>query len=192
MSNIWFKDLSKDSWLSRDEKLDAETGRETGEEAGEEGEPAFRAPEDWLAAVRGPRLADAVPNEVMRIYEVARGAALYGYFFHPLMTLAERELFRAAEAAVRLKFLELDMAPPGAQTQRIERGSPHGPGEFRRMVDFLVSRGVIAEEAAASWRAITKSWKVVSHPEDAALFSLAAVLSSLRRFAELIDALYRR
>ena len=181
MSDIWFKELSEDSWLSRDRKFDAEAGDEGGK-------PPTR--EEWLAAVKQPQLAEEVPNEVERIYEVARAAAAYGYFFYPLMTLAERELYRASEAAVRFKFRELDVTPPGLKTRKLARGPSHDPRDFRRMVDFLASRGVIPQDAARSWSAIAKSWKVVSHPEDGAVFSLAAVLKSLGRFAELINGLY--
>lgn len=184
MGDIWFDDLSEDDWLSRDGRFDAE--------AREEGDAATGpAREDWLAAVRGPCLSGQVPNEVARIFEVARGAALYGYFFHPLMTLAKRELYRAAEAAVRFKFRELDVTPPGLKNRKLAKQASRDPRDFGRMVGFLASRGVIPEDAAASWRAIAKSWEVVAHPEDGTLFSLAAVLKSLHRFAELINGLYQ-
>ncbi len=184
MGDIGFKELSEDDWLSRDGGLGAEA---SGDDVGE-------APtrEEWLAAVKEPRLLDEVPNEVQRIFEVARGAALYGYFFHPLMTVAERELYRAAEAAVRFKFRELDVAPRGLKNRRLAKQASRDPRDFRRMVDFLISHGVIGEGVAASWRAIAKSWNVVAHPEDGTAFSLAAVLKSLDRFAELINGLYGR
>lgn len=184
MGDIWFKELSEDNWLSRDGGLDAEAS------GGDTGEAPTR--EEWLVAVSGPRLAEEVPNEVQRVYEVARGAAAYGYFFSPLMTLAERELYRAAEAAVRFKFRELDVAPPHLKNRRLAKHASRDPRDFRRMVDFLVSHGVIPEDAAASWRAIAKSWDIVAHPEDGTVFSLTAVLKSLSRFAELIDGLYAR
>ena len=132
-----------------------------------------------------------MPNEVGRIFEVARGAAAYGYFFYPLMTVAQHHLYRAAEAAVRFKFRELDATPPGMENRGLARGASSDPRDFKRMVEFLASRGLIPQDVAASWRAIAKSWKVVSHPEDGTFFSLAAVLKSFARFAELINGLYR-
>ena len=184
MGGAWFKDLSEDNWLSRDGEADAGAGDP------DEGTPVPRTREEWLAAVGGPQLLDQVPNEVQRIYKVARGAAAYGYFFHPLMTLAQRELYRAAEAAVRFKFRELDVTPPGLKGSKLARGPSRDPRDFRRMVDFLVSRNAIGAGAAVSWRAITKSRQVVSHPEDGTVFSLATVLTSFGRFAELINGLY--
>ncbi len=183
MGDVWFKKLSEDNWLSQDGKLGTEASGD-----------AVQAPtrEEWLAAVKEPRLAGEVPNEVERIFEVARGAAAYGYFFSPLMTLAERELYRAAEAAVRFKFRELDVAPPALKNRRLAKQASRDPRDFRRMVDFLISRGVIPEDAAQSWRAIAKSWSVVAHPEDGTVFSLDAVSKSLSRFAELINGLYAR
>ena len=177
MGDIWFKELSEDNWLSRDGELDGE-------------EPSPQVREEWLVSVREPRLLDEVPNEVQRVYEVARGAAAYGYFFSPLMALAERELYRAAEAAIRFKFRELDVTPPGLKNRKLAKQASRDPRDFRRMVDFLVARGVIPKDAAQSWSAIAKSWQVVAHPEDGTLFSLAAVLKSLDRFAELINGLY--
>ena len=197
MGGAWFKDLSEDNWLSRDGEADTGAGdlddgpspRRSGfGRAG--GTPAPQTREEWLAAVREPQLLDQVPNEVQRIYKVARGVAAYGYFFHPLMTLAQRELYRAAEAAVRFKFRELDVTPPGLKGSKLARGPSRDPRDFRRMVDFLVSRNAIGAGAAVSWRAITKSRQVVSHPEDGTVFSLATVLTSFGRFAELINGLY--
>jgi hypothetical protein len=183
MIDVWLADWSADNWLSRDGKFDAEAA----------GEGATEQPtrDEWLAAVREPRLLDEVPNEVQRVFEVARGAALYGYFFHPLMAVAEHQLCRAAEAAVRFKFRELDVTPPGLKNRRLAKGPSRDPRDFARMVGFLAPRGVIPKDAAASWRAIAKSWSVVAHPEDGTLFSLDAVLRSLHRFAELINGLYR-
>ena len=52
----------------------------------------------YVEAVLAPRLSQNVPEEVHKLFEVARGTMLYGYLFFPLYTLSpelEREIFRS-------------------------------------------------------------------------------------------------
>lgn len=59
-------------------------------------------------------LTEKAPLEVRRMFEVARGAVVYGYFFYPLYVLGAEQLFRVAEAAVTLKCEQM-----GAKTAKM-------------------------------------------------------------------------
>src|SRR2546423_7399041 len=63
--------------------------------------------EDWAAQFLTPSLAATVPEELRKLFEVARGAMAYGYFFYPLYALAGEQLYRVAEAAVSEKYTRL-------------------------------------------------------------------------------------
>jgi hypothetical protein len=56
--------------------------------------------EEWAQRILEPHLSLAVPPEIQRLFEVAQGAILYGYFFYPLYTLALEQVFRVVETAV--------------------------------------------------------------------------------------------
>src|SRR5262249_39654732 len=62
---------------------------------------------DWANHILKPALSGNVPIDVKELFEVARGAMLYGYFFYPLYALADEQLSRVAEAAITHKCLEL-------------------------------------------------------------------------------------
>ncbi len=59
--------------------------------------------EVWLREAMKPQLAAAVPEDVARLFEIARGSILYVWLFFPLLTLASEQLHRVQEAAVRAR-----------------------------------------------------------------------------------------
>ena len=64
--------------------------------------------EDWVRAIMKPKLSKKVPLEIRKLYEVTRGAMVYGYYFYPLYTLAGQQLFRIVDSACLLKCQELN------------------------------------------------------------------------------------
>lgn len=44
-------------------------------------------PNAWIEAHLQPQLSPNVPQEIASLFEVARGAMIYGWFFYPLITL---------------------------------------------------------------------------------------------------------
>ncbi len=95
--NFGFKRLTPDNWLETDpvstlfETLLPEEQKQpiTGQE--------------WVRRILEPSLKDTVPLEIRRLFEVARGAMVYGYLFYPLYTLATEQLNRVVETAVSYK-----------------------------------------------------------------------------------------
>src|SRR5687767_7625635 len=62
---------------------------------------------DWIHNFTQPELSENVPGNVHSLFEVARGALCYGYFFYPLYTLGFEQLFRVGEAAISTRFVQL-------------------------------------------------------------------------------------
>lgn len=48
----------------------------------------------WVDETMKPQLVAAVPEDVVRLFEIARGSILYGWLFYPLLTLASEQLHR--------------------------------------------------------------------------------------------------
>jgi hypothetical protein len=51
--------------------------------------------EDWARRFLSVSLADTVPEEVRELFDAARGALLYGFFFYPLYALAQTSSSRS-------------------------------------------------------------------------------------------------
>src|SRR6266496_4073890 len=67
------------------------------------GQPRVMTGEDWLQIIIHPKLKDNVPTQIKRLFEVARGAMVYGFFFYPVYSLAVEQLYRVAETAIKSK-----------------------------------------------------------------------------------------
>jgi hypothetical protein len=85
--------------------------------------------EDWVTQFIDPKLNVAVPDNVQVLFEVARGALAYGYFFYPLYTLAAEQLFRVGEAAISAKYLSA--------------GGPNPKKSFQAKVEYLRDKTII-------------------------------------------------
>lgn len=96
--------------------------------------------EDWVRAILEPELEESVPENVQALFEVARGAMVYGYFFYPLYTLAAEQLYRVAESAVRHKYLSMD--------------APKSFRSFAKHIEWLNNHGVISDTELIRWDAI--------------------------------------
>jgi len=131
--------------------------------------------DDWAAQFLGPDLDDRVPEEVRGLFEVARGALTYGYFFYPLFTLAAEQLYRVAEAAVSAK-CELLGAP-----KRLS---------FQNKIQFLLDRNVIPGESFPQWDAIRLLRNQASHPQEQTILTPGMVATMLDQIAKRINDLF--
>jgi len=109
-------------------ELDAATGR-----------PLPITPERWTEWFLEPQLDPIVPGEVRTMFNVARGAMLYGCFFYPLYTLGTEQLYRVADAATWHRCRQLGKPLPA--------GGPKNE-TFKNRVTWLVGQGGIVD---ASW-----------------------------------------
>ena len=120
---------------------------------------------DWALAILKPRLAETVPIRIQKLFEVARGSMLYGYFFYPLFTLAFEQLTRVAEAAVDHKCREMGRLKPREK--------------FADKIEWLADASVITEKER--WDAIRNLRNRASHPKDQTIFTPGMVLGFLVR-----------
>ncbi len=61
-------------------------------------------PELWLDLILKPKLSDNVPLELHSIFETARGCMVYGYFYYPLFSIGNEQLYKLIDAAISTKY----------------------------------------------------------------------------------------
>lgn len=130
---------------------------------------------DWVAQFLDPSLAATVPEEVCKLFEVARGAMAYGYFFYPLYALAGEQLYRVAEAAVSEKCALL--------------GAPKKLS-FQDKIKFLLDKNVIPNEEFMVWDAMRQLRNESSHPRQQNILPPGMVATMLYQVAERINGLF--
>jgi len=132
--------------------------------------------EDWVEQFLEPSLTAKIPDDVRKLFEVARGALAYGYFFYPLYTLASEQLFRVVECAVSAKCDIL--------------GAPKRVKRFKDKIDFLLGKNIISRQDFIWWDAIRNFRNLVSHPQQQNILPPGAVATTLSRIAEEINGLF--
>ena len=172
MSDFGFKTLSTENWLEPEWFMSAiKTISPT------DGTPIEISRDQWLNRFLKPQLHAVVPFEIRKLFEVARGAATYGYFFYPLYTLAGQQLYRVAEAAVSAKCKSLG-APP-RKTKR-----------FQDKISFLQTANVIPQEDWIWWDSIRQLRNHTSHPKTQTIVMPHDTLYDLSSVAKHINALF--
>lgn len=139
----------------------------------------------WIAEVMRPQLNARVPEEVIRMFEVARGSIAYGWYFYPLLTLASEQLYRVQEAAVRER-CKLAGIP-------LEEAGKDGKLRARRFADLLrdlKQRGIVPAESHIRWDAVRKLRNASSHPQKQSIMLPAEALGGIEGTVWLINQLF--
>ena len=132
--------------------------------------------EDCLTYILRPNLHELVPSYVQELFEVARGAMAYGYFFYPLYTLAMDQLFRVVEAAVEHKCSALR--------------APKSTKKFEKRINWLVNKSIIPQSELGQWEAVRKLRNIASHPKRQSICPPNVTIDILERVAFLINSLF--
>lgn len=171
MAYLGFKKLTLDNWLESDKASSSFV-----DVSAVNGKLHPITGDEWMQKILKPNLIEEVPIEVQQLFEVARGALAYGYFFYPLYTLAEEQLFRVAEAALTFKCKSM--------------GAPHSISTFQQKIEYLTVNKVIFEQEKETWHIIRKLRNVASHPERQTLLTPGMVISVLERITNSINSLF--
>jgi hypothetical protein len=159
------KKINQQNWLERDDSINSFVTEQP------TGVPAPISRQEWLDLLLKPQLQASVPREVQRLFEGARGALIYGYFYYALCIMGTVALFRVAEAALAYKCKEL-AAPQ----------FPGPPGlNFDEYIRWLGSQGVVQP---ADWRMISQARHSAAHPQ------IEEVITILEQVTERINALF--
>jgi hypothetical protein len=170
MTQFGFKKITPNNWLERDDVLRGFVRMSPN------GQFKPIIGDDYLQDILRPKLLESVPTEVQVLFEVARGAMAYGYFFYPLYTLAAEQLFRVVETAVAHKCKS--------------SGTPKSSKTFEKRISWLVDKGIIPSSESIRWDAIRKLRNAASHPESQSIFTPGNAIGLLENIAEQINSLF--
>jgi hypothetical protein len=142
-------------------------------------------PEAWVGGFSRVQLDARVPQEIAALFEVARGAMIYGWFFYPLMTLGAEQCYRVMEAGIRARCAQLGIPVVVAQKDGTGR-----PVSFGRLMQTLTERGLIRDDDKALWDIAKDLRNWASHPEAQTILTPPYAHSALARAAELLGKLF--
>jgi hypothetical protein len=132
--------------------------------------------DEWIRYFLEPRLDVAtVPQKVVQVFEIARGALVYSWFFFPLATLGLEQCSRVAEFAVRERCLLI--------TQKT--------GVFAENIEKLSNAGIISTEDETRWQAVRNLRNGSSHPERLTFTDPGQALTLVHSIVELINRLFK-
>ncbi len=173
-SNRRFRELTLKNWTEQDP-----TNKAFGRMSPVVGVgPRSMSGDDWARAFLSVELKQHVPHEIRELFEVARGAMLYGWFFYPLFALGEEQLYRVLEAAARARYRQT--------------GGPKQEPRFKEAIDFLVDNAVIPEPDSERWDAARKLRNAASHREQHTAMPPGTILRHLELSAHDINRLFAR
>lgn len=98
----------------------------------------------WVERSLRPQLSPEVPEAVVDLFDIARGAILYGVCFYPLFTLGLEQILRVQEAAARARAVLLGVS----RRQTSLREDPR--------------------RTASTWAPFSRRSRSVDHPPQAA------------------------
>lgn len=133
--------------------------------------------EDWVISILKPKLSETVPLEIHKLFEVARGSMLYGYFFYPLFTLASEQLFRVAETAINEKCKQIT-------TDKI------GNNTFKNKLDHLNKDNLFSDDEHTKWNSLRNLRNIASHPHEQTILPPGIALELISNISELINSLF--
>ena len=108
---------------------------------------------EWIEPFLAPKLDATVPENVVRLFEIARGCMIYSWFFYPLGTLGFEQSTRVSDLAVR------------ERCRLLQKESDN----FSVNLKTLVAAGVIAPGDEAHWQGTRGLRNLRSHPQSVML-----------------------
>lgn len=170
MTNLGIKIITHENWMNPDPLMKNFVIRQ-------DDKISIMSAEEWVISILTPKLSETVPLEIHKLFEVARGSMLYGYFFYPLFTLAFEQLLRVAEAAISEKCKQITTDKIGNKT-------------FKDKVDRLNKNKLFSDEEYTKWNSLRNLRNVASHPNEQTILPPGITLEFIFIISELINSLF--
>lgn len=167
---LGIKKLSLDNWLEPDRASTVWISH-----INAEGTHLIDA-ENRLREILEPTLDENAPEDVRRLFEVARATLAYGWFFYPLYTLASEQLYRVADAATVHKCRGMK--------------APKSRNTFDKRLNWLVEKGAILKSDKFDWDTARMGRNLGSHAESQTIVPPGSAMHSLRNIAEKMNKLF--
>jgi hypothetical protein len=173
MGNLGVKQLNTTNWLEAEAVMSAFVSLSL-----RDGAKSPITAQDWLERFTSLRLSQTVPSHVVERFEIARGVAIYGYFFYPLFTQALVSLLIVAEASISTKFKLI--------------GPPKRRRRFRLVekLDYLLAENAISPDEHEKWQFIRQMRNLAVHSDSQMILMPGDVLSLSRNIVDRINFLF--
>jgi len=142
--------------------------------------------EIWIQEHLTPKLNPEVPENIAALYEVARGAMIYGWYFYPLITLGAEQCLRVLETAVR-RCCENN----GIKTKVEGKDGKVFDTSFVKNIKALIKKGIIPAKDEKLWMAAKDIRNYASHPESQTILPPGMTLANLKITADRLNYLFQ-
>lgn len=130
----------------------------------------------WAKLILDPKLCPSVPDDIVEMFEVARGILVYGWFFYPLYTAGSEQLFHVHEAAVAHRCDQLN--------------TPKTVRTFATRLDWLFDQGHLTEQRFRQWTASRGLRNCAAHKKSQSIYDPTMAVSNVDIAVELINELF--
>jgi hypothetical protein len=130
----------------------------------------------WIELFNEPQLVDLVPEHVRGMFEHARGAMIYGWYYYPLLTVGYAECARTIEA--------------GARNASMLLWPDRTPKRYAEMIKDLHGGGWIGDSDADRWQLGRQIRNSFAHPSGPTILPPGQASAKLRGCAEQLNALF--
>ena len=171
MITLGFKKLTVKNWLQPDKVSSLFGGILPGD-----GKFHPITGDEWVQEILKPKLIEKVPAEVQRLFEVARGTLVYGYFFYPLYAVGIERLFQVVDAAVTHKCKIM--------------GAPSSEKTFEKKIKWLARKRIITRDEEEMLNTTRKLRNMASHLEDQTILPPGPTIGIFERITKQINSLF--
>jgi hypothetical protein len=170
MSDLGFKELTPENWLVPDSTMRGFVRLSS------DGKVHSISGEEWFRDILQPQIREAVPIEIRKLFEVARGAMAYGIFFYPIYTLGIEQLHRVVESAVTYKYKAI--------------GAPSSVDTFKKKTEWLIENDAIPKSESIHWEGVRGLRNIASHPKMQSIYMPIEALRFVESAARDINSLF--
>jgi hypothetical protein len=171
MNKFGFKDVTVGNWLKADSHLCAMVRFSHLPNDFDPNEA-----NEWVKEILSINMDERVPEDIRKMFVVARATVVYGTLFYPLFALANEQLYRIADAAVVHRCRQLK--------------APESLRGMEGRLDWLLAQNSISPLGRSIWDAIRKLGNFASHSDRQSLVWAATPVGHLSQIAIDIEALF--
>jgi hypothetical protein len=147
---------------------------------------AVKTEAKWIEFFFDPKLDVKVPLEIAKLFEVVRGAMIYGWYFYPLLALGVGQCYRLLDTGTRIRCNQL-----GIPTVIVKKNGDKRDTSFKENTEALIKRGLISKADETPWEAARNLRNWSSHPERQLLDDPRQARGILELVAERLNDLFR-
>lgn len=137
----------------------------------------------WIAWFDEVQLDTMVPEPVRRLFELARGTMIYGWFYYPLLSFGTEECTRCLEAGARHAAAIAKLCPEPEKQAKIA---------FYSIIEKLVNANLIDQAEFRRWDTGRELRNAAAHPTTPTILAPSDARATLALIADQLNSLFKR